>query len=238
MRLKRILSVAALAAATILGTALAVPSTMVHAATISDPLTRGSTVATRQSGGQFTGEGWKVTDNARGNKIGQYLMYALPGGTTAGVLEFEAKGIRFNKAPDGSREDPREHMFGVFDMDKPHDMPASGSSGYQLRFYDHQTPTGTFKGGSHRFRFMSPATSDIDSDRKNAVAWDPNRWYRFKFEWSQTGATWWKDGVLQNTLTIRSQNKCYCFLYVGSDYRAVGRVPVNVIYRNVKITTR
>jgi hypothetical protein len=90
----------------------------------------------------------------------------------------------------------------VCDKDVPHDMPESASSCFQLRLYDHKLPTGTFYAGAHRFRFMSPATSDIDADKKSPVSWDRNRWYRFKFQWSQTGAQWYKDGVLQGTLKI------------------------------------
>jgi hypothetical protein len=75
-------------------------------------------------------------------------------------------------------------------------------------------------------------------DRVHAErSWDRNKWYRFRFQWSQTGAQWYKDGVLQGTLRIPSQNKSYRYVYVGSDYRKVGMVPVNVTYRDVRITS-
>jgi hypothetical protein len=120
-----------------------------------------------------------VTSNAAGNAIGQYLMYVMPAGATAGAVEFEARGFATGKY--AATSDNREHVWGVCDKDVPHDMPESASSCFQLRLYDHKLPTGTFYAGAHRFRFMSPATSDIDADRKGAVSWDRNKWYRFKF---------------------------------------------------------
>jgi len=203
--------------------------------TFSAPLTNGSTRAARTNGGLHTTEGWRVTSDAAGNAIGQYLMYVMPAGAKAGTVEFEARGFATGKY--AATSDNREHMWGVCDKDVPHDMPESASSCFQLRLYDHKTPTGTFYAGAHRFRFMSPATSDIDADKKSPVSWDRNKWYRFKFQWSQTGAQWYKDGVLQGTLRIPSQNKSYRYVYVGSDYRKVGLVPVNVTYRNVRITS-
>ncbi len=203
--------------------------------TFGDPLTDGQTRAARTNGGLSTSEGWKVTSNAAGNAIGQYLMYIMPAGATAGAVEFEAKGFVFGKY--AATYDNREHVWGVCDKDVPHDMPESASSCFQLRLYDHKLPTGTFYAGAHRFRFMSPATSDIDADKKSAVLWDQNRWYKFMFQWSQTNAQWYKDGVLQGALKIPSQSKSYRYVYIGSDYRKVGLVPVNVTYRNVQMTS-
>ena len=54
-------------------------------------------------------------------------MYALPAGTTSGSIEFEAKGFRFQKEPDGSREDNREHVWGVYDKDGW--IPSRGATG-------------------------------------------------------------------------------------------------------------
>lgn len=236
--LSRAATVAALFA-TLGSTAIGLTADKAAAAsvTIVDALTNGTTRATRRSGGTFTAEGWKVTDNGAGGAIGPYLMYALPANTKSGTVEFEAKGFVFRKQPDGSPKDNREHIWGVFDMDKPHDLEASGSSGYLLRLYDHKQPDGTFYAGAHRFRFISPRTEDIDADKKSAVSWDRNKWYKFRFEWTQTSGRWLKDGALQSSLSgLPNQNKSYRYVYVGSDYRKTGMVPINVTYRNVRIT--
>lgn len=231
-----VLAVAMLAAGAQADPALAAAKTAAPVGTtITDPLTGGTTLASRIAGGRFTAEGWQVTDPAKGNKIGQHLLYILPEGSMSGTIEFEAKGFATNKYP--ADTDNREHVWGVFDQDVPHDMPSSGTTGWMLRLYDHQTPTGTFLPGSHRFRFNSPATRDKDVNKKAAVAWDPNIWYTFKFQWFQTSAKWFKDGVLQSSLRVPSQNKPLRYLYLGSDYRKVGLIPNNVTYRNVKITS-
>ena len=162
-------------------------------------------------------------------------MYALPAGTTSGSIEFEAKGFRFQKEPDGSREDNREHVWGVYDKDVSHESE-NRVSGYLLRFYDHRIPDGTFFAGAHRWRFISPETEDIDADKKARTAWNPTKWYKFRFEWSQTRGRWFKDGVLQSTVNVRNLGRSYRFVYVGSDFRSEFAVPPNVTYRNVRVT--
>lgn len=194
------------------------------ATTINDSLTGGRTVATRRSGGTFTDEGWKVTNLANGSRVGAYLLYALPAGTRSGTVEFGAKGFRFGKQPDGSRADNREHFWSVWDKDGPHDS-GNQASGYLLRFYDHEVPDGTFLAGSHRWRFISPETSDIDADKKSPVARNSQRWYRIRFEWSQTQGRWFKDGVLQGTVSTRNLGRSCRYAYVGSDYRSQLAVP-------------
>jgi hypothetical protein len=108
--------------------------------TFSAPLTNGSTRAARTNGGQHTAEGWRVTSNAAGNAIGQYLMYVMPAGAKAGAVEFEARGFATGKY--AATSDNREHVWGVCDKDVPHDMPESASSCFQLRLYDHKLPDG------------------------------------------------------------------------------------------------
>ena len=88
-------------------------------------------------------------------------------------------------------------------------------SGYLLRFYDHRIPDGTFFAGAHRWRFISPETEDVDADKKARTAWNPTKWYRFRFEWSQTRGRWFKDGVLQSTVNVRNLGRSYRFVYVG-----------------------
>lgn len=240
MRLPRMISRLATATAAVLFAATAqlglAASSPAAAASISDPLTGGSSRATRVNGGRFSSAGWTVTTNAAGDQIGQYLFYALPTGTKSGSVEFEAKGFVFSKYP--AAADNREHIWGVFDRDQPHDAPGSQYAGFNLRLYDHKLAgEGTFFPGSSRLRFFSPSTTDIDADRKAAVAWDRNKWYRFRFEWSQTGARWFKDGRLQSSVSAPNQGRSYRFLYVGSDYRRKFLTPVNITYRNVRINT-
>lgn len=229
---------AATAAALLLATAQVGPlaPAPAEAASISDPLTGGSSRATRVNGGRFSREGWTVTNNAAGDQIGQYLFYLLPSGTKSGSVEFEAKGFVFSKYP--AAADNREHIWGVFDRDGPHDAPGSQYAGFNLRLYDHKLAgEGTFFPGSSRLRFFSPSTEDIDADRKGAVSWDRNKWYRFRFEWSQTGARWFKDGKLQSSVRAPNQGRSYRYLYVGSDHRRKFLTPVNITYRNVRISS-
>ena len=243
MNLSRILAAAAVGAVAMFGAAvpgssdagLGVGRAAAAATTINDSLTSGRSVATRRSGGSFTAEGWKVTDPATGGKVGAYLLYALPAGTRSGTVEFEAKGFRFGRQPDGSRADNREHFWGVWDKDGPHDSE-DRASGFLLRLYDHRIPDGTFFAGSHRWRFISPETGDVDADRKSPVAWNPQRWYRIRFEWSQTQGRWFKDGVLQGTVRVRNLGRSYRYVYVGSDYRSNFAVPAGITYRNVRVT--
>lgn len=245
MKLSRILATAAVAAATMFGAAAPGSDTAwfgagfgreaAAATTITDQLTNRRSTATRRNGGTFTAEGWKVTDPAAGGKTGAYLMYALPAGTTSGSVEFEAKGFRFQKYPDGSSVDNREHVWGVYDKDVSHESE-NRVSGYLLRLYDHRIPDGTFFAGAHRFRFISPETTDIDTDKKARTAWSSTKWYKLRFEWSQTQARWFKDGVLQSTVSTRNLGRSYRFVYVGSDFRSEFLVPPGVTYRNVRVT--
>jgi hypothetical protein len=89
----------------------------------------------------------------------------------------------------------------VYDKDVSHESD-NRVSGYLLRFYDHRIPDGTFFAGAHRWRFISPETEDIDADKKARTAWNPTKWYRFRFEWSQTRGRWFKDGALQSTVNV------------------------------------
>lgn len=245
MKLSRILATAAVAAATLFGAAApggdhawlgaGFGREAAAATTITDPLTNRRTNATRRNGGTFTAEGWKVTDAARGSKVGAYLLYALPAGTTSGTIEFEAKGFRFQKEPDGSSVDNREQFWGVYDKDVSHESE-NRVSGYLLRFYDHRIPDGTFFAGAHRWRFISPETTDIDTDKKARTAWSATKWYKFRFEWSQTQGRWFKDGVLQSTVNARNLGRSYRYVYVGSDFRSELSVPAGITYRNVRVT--
>jgi hypothetical protein len=218
-----------------------------HAAetTITDPLT-GTTVATRRNGGELTPQGWKVT--SKGTGIGQYLYYLLPAGVTSGVLTFEAMGFKFDKYPsNGGETEEREHMLGVFDQDEPHD-PAADPIGFFIRFYDHKNIPGSFYPGSHRMRFDSP-TFERQCDAKAPVIWSPTTWYQFKVEWNQTLVRWYKDNILQcsvSLLPIKKKGKILPgapkvplrHLYLGSDYRVLYYQPPNVTYRNVKIVVQ
>ncbi len=201
--------------------------------TITDPLTDGKTVATRMSGGLLTAEGYKVTtDASRGP--GQYLYYVLPAGSTGGTLTFEAMGFKFDKYPVNT--ETREHILGIFDADELHD-PINKPVGIMLRFYDHKNTTGTFYAGSHRLRYSSPVLKR-QCDRKAPVAWNATTWYRFKVEWSLTFVRWYKDGVLQCSVTLPNVTTPLPHVYVGSDYRNYYLTPPNVTYRNVEIVSK
>jgi hypothetical protein len=209
--------------------------------TITDPLTAGSTVATRRNGGEFTVEGWKVTTNSAHKQVGQYLYYLLPEGVTGGTLTFEAKGFKFDKYPSrGGETEEREHILGVWDEDEKHDK-TSDAIGFLLRLYDHKNNPGTFYAGSHRLRFDSP-TFEKDCNQKAPVAWSSTAWYKFRVEWSPTFVRWFKNDVQQCSVSLLPvKNRPGApkvplrHLYVGSDYRALYLTPVNVTYRNVSI---
>jgi hypothetical protein len=212
--------------------------------TITDPLTGSTTLATRRNGGEFTVEGWKVTTNSAHKQVGQYLYYLLPEGVTSGTLIFEAKGFKFDKySSRGGETEEREHILGVFDQDEKHDKTAD-PIGFFLRFYDHKNNPGTFYPGSHRMRFDSP-TFEKQCDQKAPVAWSPTIWYQFKVEWSQTLVRWFKDNVVQCSVSLLPTKKLpgapkvpLRHLYVGSDYRALYLTPVDVTYRNVNIVVK
>ena len=74
-------------------------------------------------------------------------------------------------------------------------------------------------------------------------------WYQFKVEWNQTLVRWYKDNILQcsvSLLPIKKKGKILPgapkvplrHLYLGSDYRVLYYQPPNVTYRNVKIVVQ
>jgi hypothetical protein len=175
-----------------------------------------------------------VTSNAAGNAIGQYLMYVMPAGAKAGTVEFEARGF----ATASTRRAPttastcgacatRTCRTTCPRAPAPASSCASTTTSSRRHLLRRRAPVPLHEPRDERHR----------RGQEEPVSWDRNKWYRFKFQWSQTGAQWYKDGVLQGTLRIPSQNKSYRYVYVGSDYRKVGLVPVNVTYRNLRITS-
>lgn len=236
MNLFRRLSALAVMAAAVFAISSPMPGRAASAATLSDPLTGGKTVAVRRNGGELRPEGYKVTSNgARG--VGQYLYYLLPAGATGGVATFEAMGFRFDKYPNnGGETEEREHILGLFDADELHD-PGNKPIGFFLRFYDHKNVGGTFFPGSHRFRFDSP-TFEHQCQQKAAVKWDATRWYQFKVEWSPTFVRWYKDGVQQCSVSLPNIRTPLRHFYLGSDNRKAYMNPVDITYRNLTITTK
>ena len=74
---------------------------------------------------------------------------------------------------------------------------------------------------------------------------EPDHLNQFKVEWSQTLVRWFKDNVVQCSVSLLPTKKLsgapkvpLRHLYVGSDYRALYLTPVNVTYRNVNIVVK
>ena len=188
----------------------------------NDPLTGGTSRA-NVVGGQFEPEGWRSLTNS------DQLHYALPDDLLEGSIEFEAKGFKLGTG------EARQHVWGLYDVfrDEYHVKESScDCNGFTLRIY--HGPFGSHATGETRFRVHGSAYQKAQSDTA-PLTWDENTWYRFKITWTQTRATWERDGEVKGTLNYPDMNKPFVHLYLNNDNHA-GLLGVSgVIFRNVVI---
>jgi hypothetical protein len=199
-------------------------------ALISDPLVDGKATA-RVVGGKFEPEGWRALD------VSDQLHYTLPEGTRRGSVAFEVKG--FDITLDG---DPRKHFWGLYDVFQTQYVVKDedpkfkeNANGMTLRLY-----TGVVKAhtaGETRLRLAGPVFEKKQFDN-TALKWDPQRWYRFQIEWTETDAVITRDGELVGKLSFLRKDVTFRHLFLNNDNHFTFKGFKGTVYRNVVIRTQ
>lgn len=200
-----------------------------------EPLTDGKTGAVR-GGGRFESEGWKALSDA------DNLRYVLPEDQLAGSMQYECKGFRIGEGRD------RWHVWGLYDV---HRVPqlmkgpeSKNGTGFTLRIVSRMYKHGVHHqktdypgqvmfriGGLHgnKYARKSPLS-------KTRYEWDPERWYRFRITWTQTEATFFRDGEEVLTLKYPDKKTNFRHLYLNTDNHGNFKGARDIVYRNVIVT--
>jgi hypothetical protein len=183
-------------------------------------------------GGEFTADGWRSLTHT------DYLRYTFPDPTLSATVAFQAFGIS-TTAPG----DARKHIFAVSDryLGPNADYNATNSTVIVLRIWT--SDRGPSLAGKTRLRCIGPAYEGFQDDPRakfqtdsEPLQWDPTRWYEIKLSWTQTEATFARDGTLISRVTFPDRGVPFHHVFINMAHYARGLHGLpNVTFRNVTL---
>ena len=187
---------------------------------------------TEVSGGELTPNGWHTLTHT------DHLRYTLPKSTHSATIEFETLGIT-TSAPG----DPRKHIFAVTDryLGPNADYNATNATVIVLRIWT--SDRGPSLAGKTRLRCIGPAYEGFQDDPRSKfqvdsepLEWDPTQWHAFRLAWTQTEATFVRDGILVSRVTYPDRDVPFRHAFINMANYARGLHGLaNVTFRNIHL---
>jgi hypothetical protein len=200
---------------------------------VDDPLFPKASRAVEVVGGEYQQDGWLAVKDT------DYLRYELPREVLAATVAFEVKGIRL-----GAPGDARKHPVAVADrcLGPSKYYNATNSTTVMLRIWA-KDRDGSLAGKT-RLRSVGLAYGQPDTPGSKFQAdsppleWDPERWYKLTLRWTQTSASFERDGQRISEIKFPDKQVPFQQVFINMAYYGIDMHGYNgATYRNLRITS-
>ena len=217
---------------------------------ISDNLI-GGTVAGKQYGGVFTGEGYVPGTGTN------HILYTVPSTATNGYVEFQVKGVNASQFPAGA-----EHGFLIMYDGRGITEPVKYLPDFRENFFrwnlhwrqsrgvmkavvNCAAPTSARLNASTAI-FPGNWTLDerdyVSEPNGRSVNWNPSLWYTIRVEWKNkrfqvfvNGSQVWADNYPYGHAAVYDYDPIDHRIWLGSGTGKYGADISNIVYRNFKV---